>query len=64
MIHIYAALDLTFDEENTDADEFVEKKRIPFKQAIEMVHSGDINDGKTICCLLRAERFLKEQGKI
>ena len=64
VIHIYAALDLTFDEENTDADEFVEKKRIPFKQAIEMVHSGDINDGKTICCLLRAERFLKEQGKI
>lgn len=64
VIHIYIALELKSHEDMTDDDEFVQKKRIHFSRAIEMVHKGEINDGKTICCLLRAEKFLKEKSLI
>lgn len=59
IIHIYVAQGLSQTNENTDEDEFVQQRRIPFQKAIEMVHSGEINDGKTICCLLRAQHYLK-----
>jgi len=58
IIHIYLATGLTETDENTDDDEFVIKRRIPFSEAVEMVHSGEIDDAKTITCLLRAERYL------
>lgn len=54
LIHIYIAWNLTLVDQNMDADEFVLKERVPFQKAIEMVHSGEINDGKTVICLLRA----------
>lgn len=60
IIHIYVATGLSESEENTDDDEFVAKRRVPFSEAIDMVHSGEIDDAKTITCLLRAERFLKK----
>lgn len=60
VIHIYVARGLSQTNEDTDDDEFVQQRRIPFQKAIEMVHSGEINDGKTICCLLRVEHYLKE----
>ncbi|XWN36836.1 MAG: NUDIX hydrolase [Balneola sp.] len=63
VIHIYVAMDMELIEDSTDDDEFVQKERIPFSKAIELVHSGEINDGKTICCLLRAEMFLKKTGR-
>lgn len=63
VIHIYAAMNLTLDEDATDDDEFVQKERMSFSRAIEMVHSGEIKDGKTICCLLRAQEFLKNHRK-
>tara|TARA_R110002126_G_scaffold1440_4_gene8271 strand:+ start:715 stop:1269 length:555 start_codon:yes stop_codon:yes gene_type:complete len=62
VIHIYIAKDLSLDKDATDDDEFVQKERIPFQQAIDLVHKGEINDGKTICCLLRAEHYLKSNS--
>ena len=61
VIHIYAAWNLNVVEQNTDADEFVLRTRIPFEQAIQMVHSGEINDGKTVICLLRAWHWLQQK---
>lgn len=63
VIHIYVAMDMELNEDATDDDEFVQRERIPFSKAIELVHSGEINDGKTICCLLRTEMFLKKTGR-
>lgn len=54
IIHIYLAWNLISVEQKMDEDEFVLKVRVPFKEAIRMVHSGEINDGKTVICLLRA----------
>lgn len=57
VIHIYLAWGLKILEQNMDDDEFLLKERVPFKQAVEMVHNGEINDGKTVVCLLRAWDF-------
>ncbi|MEX0723135.1 MAG: NUDIX hydrolase [Gracilimonas sp.] len=54
VIHIYTAWNLKSVPQQVDEDEFVTRHRIPFKEAIEMVHTGEINDGKTVICLLRA----------
>lgn len=54
IIHIYVAWDLESVAQNLDQDEFLIKHKIAFKNAVDMVHSGEINDGKTAICLLRA----------
>ncbi|RNC82997.1 MAG: NUDIX hydrolase [Balneola sp.] len=54
VIHIYLAYGLSITDKETDEDEFVLSTRIPFEEAVKMVHSGEINDGKTVICLLRA----------
>ncbi len=54
VIHIYLASGLSITNQQTDEDEFVLRERIPFEEAVKMVHSGEINDGKTVICLLRA----------
>ncbi|HCD51036.1 MAG TPA: NUDIX domain-containing protein [Balneolaceae bacterium] len=58
VIHIYAATGLSTVEQNTDEDEFVEKERIPFGEAMDMIHNGQINDGKTVVCLTRVWNWL------
>lgn len=62
VIHIYTAWNLDMVSQKVDEDEFVTKERIPFKKAVHMVQTGEINDGKTIICLLRAWEWWKENG--
>lgn len=64
IIHIYTAWNLESVAQQVDDDEFVTKERIPFKEAIEMVHSGEINDGKTMICLLRAWEWWEKNGPV
>jgi len=60
VIHIYVAWNLESVPQQVDDDEFVTRQRIPFQQAVDMVHSGEINDGKTVICLLRAWEWWKQ----
>ncbi len=60
VIHIYAGLELTEIENNTDEDEFVVNERISFEEAIRMISTGEINDGKTIICLQRVWAWLNQ----
>ncbi len=62
VIHIYVALNLEQTEMQTDADEFVLSERLSFKKALEMIDSGEINDGKTIVCLHRANGWLRQHS--
>lgn len=62
VIHIYTAWNLAPVPQKVDEDEFVTRERIPFSQAVEMVHSGEINDGKTVICILRAWEWWKKNG--
>jgi len=53
-IHVYLATELEESKQNLDDDEEVEVVRMPFSQALSMVHSGEIDDSKSIVALLLA----------
>jgi len=53
VIHIFAGTDLEETPSATDEDEFVRPFRVPFEEAVRMVHAGEIDDAKTAICLLR-----------
>lgn len=57
-IHLYLATDLQEARLELDADEFIEVDRVPFTQVLDMVERGEIVDGKSIVCVLRAARQL------
>ncbi|MGN0602966.1 MAG: NUDIX domain-containing protein [Oscillospiraceae bacterium] len=57
-IHMYLATGLSFGEQSLDEDEFLDVEKMPLSQAVEMVISGEIKDGKTQTALLLAARKL------
>ena len=63
VIYIFGATDLTFGEQDTDEDEFLEFIRIPLEKAVEMVLSGEIKDAKTQTAVLKL-KLLRDNGKI
>ena len=58
-IHIYFAAGLHLKEQHLDKGEFLEIVKVPFKDAVNMVMSGEITDAKTIIALLKANEMLK-----
>jgi ADP-ribose pyrophosphatase len=50
-LHIFIAEDLTPGETNLDADEFLRVKKVPLKEAYDLVLSGQIQDGKSIIAI-------------
>lgn len=60
IIHLYVAWDITHQQQQVDEDEFIIKKRIPFSEAVGMVHNGEISDGKSIVTLLRAWKWWQQ----
>lgn len=63
IIWMYGATELSFGEQNTDEDEFLEVERIPLDKAVEMILSGEIKDAKTQAAVLKL-KLLKDKGKI
>lgn len=63
IIWCYLATGLTFGEQNTDDDEFLDVLRIPLEKAVEMVLTGEIKDAKTQIAVLKV-KVLKDAGKI
>lgn len=57
-IYMYMAQDLSFGETDLDDDEFLEVIKIPLDKMVEMVLSGEIEDGKTQSAVLRAYMHL------
>ncbi|MBW1741806.1 MAG: NUDIX hydrolase [Deltaproteobacteria bacterium] len=51
-IHIFLATGLTMAEQNLEDDEVLEIQPTPLETALEMIESGEIQDGKTIVGLL------------
>lgn len=63
IIWLYAASGLSFGEQNTDEDEFLEVEKIPLEKAVEMIMKGEIKDAKTQAAVLKL-KLLKDSGKI
>lgn len=56
-IHLFLATQLTEGESSLESDEILELERVRLTEAIEMIGSGRIIDGKTMIGLLFAARF-------
>jgi len=52
LINLFIAEDISFVGANPDEDEYIEAVEIPFKDAFQMIKSGEIIDAKTIIGLL------------
>jgi len=63
IIWLYLAIGLSYGEQDTDEDEFLEVYKIPLEKAVEMVLSGEIKDAKTQVLVLKVNE-LKNTGKI
>ena len=59
VIHLFLARDLVVGPPKPDADEELELRWLPMADAIEMVLSGECDDGKTALALWRAQYQLK-----
>jgi len=55
-VHLFLAGRLTPARQALDADEVLAVHRVPLAEALRMIDRGDIQDAKTICGLLLAER--------
>jgi ADP-ribose pyrophosphatase len=57
-IHIFLASSLTRGATAHEADEFLTVETVPLRRALEMIKSGEINDGKTAVGILFAAGFV------
>ena len=60
VLYIYLALGLHAGESHPDQDEYLNVEKIPLKEMAERVMRNEIDDGKTIAAVLKAERWLRE----
>ncbi|MDH3975781.1 MAG: NUDIX hydrolase [Deltaproteobacteria bacterium] len=59
IVHLYLARDLKDCEQALEDDEYLEVVRLPFDEAMKMVESGEITDGKTSVSLFLAAGRIK-----
>lgn len=61
-IYLYVAEDLVKTEQNLDPGEFIDVKKVPFAQAVELCKNGTIEDAKTTIAILRYAAQRLEQN--
>lgn len=61
VLHIYLALGLHEGESHPDEGEFLSVEKHHIDELVDMVMSGEIDDGKTIIAVLKAKRFLDSE---
>ena len=57
-LHLFLAEDLVYEMQKPDEDEIIECQEYPITEIRQMIDDGRINDAKTICTILRAEKYL------
>lgn len=60
VLHIYLALGLHPGDSHPDQDEFLNVEKHSLSELSKMVMDGEIDDGKTIVAVLKAEKYLRE----
>ena len=60
LVLIHDRIDMNPGTMETLKDELIEVIRMPFRETVEAVKRGQIRDGKSVCALLRASRFVDE----
>jgi ADP-ribose pyrophosphatase len=57
-IHLFAAFDLVEVPQRLEADEVIERVRMPFSQALDLIWSGELTDAKSQLAILKAARLV------
>jgi ADP-ribose pyrophosphatase len=60
IMYVYMATDLFESPLDGDSDEFLNVERIPLRQIPDMIHAGEIIDGKTLAAFQLAKPYLPE----
>lgn len=58
VVHLFLATGLKVKEHQHEANEVIEVHWLPFEQVMQMAHSGELRDGKSLAGLLRAAPFV------
>ena len=61
-VHLFLASELTAARQELDADELLAVHRMPLAQAFDMITRADIQDAKSICALLLAQKWLERRS--
>jgi len=61
-IFVFVAWGLTEQAKKVDDDEFLLNHRIAFAEALKMIASGEITDGKTICSIIKVKMWWEKNG--
>lgn len=61
VLHIYLALGLHAGQSHPDQDEYLNVEKHSLSDLSRMVMSGQIDDGKTIVAVLKAEKYLENR---
>lgn len=59
VVHLFLATGLKTVESRLEATEVLEAHWFPFEQALQMAHSGELSDGKSLAALLRAGPYVQ-----
>ncbi len=62
VLYLFAASDLQQGQTNLDEAEQLEAHWLPLENAFEMLHTGEIDDAKTLACMLRLQGFLANKN--
>lgn len=63
-LHLYLGVNLTFGEQHTDPDEFLDLFHVSFQEAEEMILSGELRDSKTVAGILKAKLYLEKHPEV
>ena len=58
-LYLYYATDLTFKKQTPDDGEIIEYFEYDIKEVFNLIKTGEINDSKTLCALMRAFKVSK-----
>ena len=61
VLYVYLALGLHAGESHPDQDEYPNVEKVPLKELAERVMRNEIDDGKTIVAILKAEKYLQNR---
>lgn len=62
VLHIYLAFGLHAGKCHPDENEFLNVEKFSLDELSDMVMRGEIEDGKTVIAILKAEKYLKEHN--
>ncbi len=62
-VHLFLASELAAARQELDADEILAVHRMPLTRALEMITCGEIQDAKSICALLLAQKCVNHTSQ-